>query len=109
MEKYLSILKSCTLFSQMSDVEIKNLMSCLNIKVKAFDKNSTIIAENTQARHIGIVLSGTAQIIHQVSICSFCLNSKKYRANIFYDSEDLSIDLQHFICYRGSRFKSTGI
>lgn len=63
MEKYLSTLRACTLFSQMSDVEIKSLMSCLNVKVKFFDKNSTIIAENTQARYIGIVLSGTARII----------------------------------------------
>lgn len=86
MEKFLSILKSCTLFSQMNEEEIQSLMSCLNAQVKAFDKNSTIIAENTQARYIGIVLSGNAQIIQIDYYGNRSILSEIYPSELFGES-----------------------
>ena len=39
------------------------MLGCLGAKVVSFDKKYTIFAEGSPARHIGIVLSGSAQII----------------------------------------------
>lgn len=39
------------------------MLSCLGAKVEAFDKKYTIFSEGVPAKYIGIVLSGSAQII----------------------------------------------
>lgn len=63
MKKYLEILKKCTLFENMSDENIISMLGCLDAKVEYFDKKYTIFAEGNPARHMGIMLSGSAQII----------------------------------------------
>ena len=39
------------------------MLNCLGAKVEFFDKKYTIFAEGTSAHYIGIILSGTAQLI----------------------------------------------
>ena len=39
------------------------LLGCLGAKIETFDKKYTIFAEGSPARHIGILLSGSAQIV----------------------------------------------
>lgn len=63
MKKYLEILKKCPLFYQIEDESLIKMLSCLGAKVESFDKKYTIFAEGTAAKYIGIVLSGSAQII----------------------------------------------
>jgi len=63
MEKYINILKKSPLFNQIEDKNIPILLKCLGAKVESFDKKYTIIAEGTPAKYIGIVLSGSVQII----------------------------------------------
>ncbi len=63
MKKYLETLKACQLFYGVTDADILNALSCLNATVETFDKKYTIIAEGCAAKHIGILLSGSAQII----------------------------------------------
>lgn len=63
MKKYLEILKKCTLFENMNDENIISMLGCLDAKVEYFDKKYTIFAEGNPARHMGIMLSGSAQII----------------------------------------------
>ena len=63
MKKYLEVLKNCPLFKNISEDNLLTMLSCLGAKTELFDKKYTIMAEGTPAKYIGIVLSGSAQII----------------------------------------------
>lgn len=63
MKKYLKILKKCALFENVGDDELLRMLGCLSARVLQFDKKYTIFAEGSPAKYIGIVLSGSAQII----------------------------------------------
>ncbi len=63
MKKYFDVLRKCSLFAQIADEDLIALLGCLGAKVESFDKKYTIIAEGTPAKYIGIMLSGTAQVI----------------------------------------------
>lgn len=62
MKKYLSILKRCPLFQGIQEEQLLKMLVCLGATLVQFDKKYTILAEGTPARHIGILLSGSAQI-----------------------------------------------
>lgn len=63
MEKYFTILRKCPLFSQIKDENLLALLSCLGATVKKYNKRETIFEEGLPAKYIGIVLSGSAQLI----------------------------------------------
>ena len=63
LKKYLEILKKCPLFSGIKEEHLLKMLSCLDAKVAFFDKKYTIFSEGSPARYIGIVLSGSAQIV----------------------------------------------
>lgn len=63
MKKYFDILRKCPLFSQIEDENLITMLGCLDAKVESFDKKYTILAEGNPAKFIGIILSGSAQII----------------------------------------------
>ena len=63
MRKYLEILKKCPLFAGVGDNDLIKMLGCLGAKIEHFDKKYTIFAEGNPAKHIGIVLSGSVQII----------------------------------------------
>ena len=63
MKKYLEILKKCPLFFEIEDESLLRMLSCLEARVSFFDKKYTIFAEGSAARYIGIVLSGSAQMV----------------------------------------------
>ena len=63
MKKYFEILRKCPLFNQIEDENLLRMLSCFGAKVEFFDRKYTIFAEGTRAKHIGIVLSGSAQVI----------------------------------------------
>lgn len=63
MEKYSNILKKCALFFEIEEKNLIKMLTCFGAKIKAFDKKYTIFAEGSSAKYIGIVLSGSAQII----------------------------------------------
>ncbi len=62
MKKYLSILKRCPLFQGIQEEQLLKMLVCLGATLVQFEKKYTILAEGTPARHIGILLSGSAQI-----------------------------------------------
>lgn len=62
MKKYFSALRKCPLFDRINDDELLALLGCLRANVDSFDKKFTIFAEGTPAKHIGILLNGSAQI-----------------------------------------------
>ncbi len=63
MKKYFEILKKCKLFNNISDENLLPMLSCLGAKVLSFNKGETIIEEGSETHNVGIVLSGSAQII----------------------------------------------
>ncbi len=63
MKKYFDVLRKCSLFAHIADEDLIALLGCLGAKVESFDKKYTIIAEGMPAKYIGIMLSGTAQVI----------------------------------------------
>ena len=63
MVKNLSIIRRCPLFSGIKDDHLIKMLTCLGARVCNFDKKFTILAEGTEAKFIGIMLSGSAQII----------------------------------------------
>ncbi len=63
MKKYLPVLKKCPLFCDIAEEDLLRMLTCLGAKVSAFDKKFTIFAEGAPAVHIGIMLSGTAQVV----------------------------------------------
>lgn len=63
MEKYIPILKKCPLFRHIKDEKLSALLICLGATIKQYGKKETILEEGIPARHIGIVLSGCAQLI----------------------------------------------
>lgn len=62
LEKYLEILRKCPLFFGISDESMIKMLGCLDAKVMNFDKKCAIFSEGSPAKHIGIVLSGVAQV-----------------------------------------------
>lgn len=63
MEKFLEILKSCPLFAGIADDNLLRMLTCFGARVMSVDKKYTILMEGKTAKYIGIMLSGSAQII----------------------------------------------
>ena len=63
MKKYLEILKKCPLFFEIEDESLLRMLSCLGARVLSFDKKYTVFAEGSSAKYVGIVLSGSVQVI----------------------------------------------
>lgn len=63
MKKYMEVLKKCPLFFDIEEEKLDKMLTCLGARVLEVDKKYTIFAEGTPAKHIGIVLSGSVQIM----------------------------------------------
>lgn len=63
MKKYFKVLKDCPLFYGISEEELGAMLGCLGAKVMHFGKKYTVFAEGSAAKHIGIVLTGSVQIV----------------------------------------------
>ncbi|MBQ4563760.1 MAG: Crp/Fnr family transcriptional regulator [Lachnospiraceae bacterium] len=63
MKKYFDVLRKCPLFNEIEDENLIALLGCLDARVRSYEKRETIIAEGTPAKYLGIVLSGSVQIV----------------------------------------------
>ncbi|MBQ2967384.1 MAG: Crp/Fnr family transcriptional regulator [Clostridia bacterium] len=63
MQKFLKILEKCALFDQIAPENLTALLGCLGAKTASFEKSFTVMAEGTPAHYIGIVLSGSVQLV----------------------------------------------
>ncbi|MBQ3140836.1 MAG: Crp/Fnr family transcriptional regulator [Clostridia bacterium] len=63
MKKYFEILHRCPLFAGIKDAELTAMLGCLQAKVESFDRKYTVLAEGMPAKYIGILLSGSAQVV----------------------------------------------
>ena len=63
MKKYFNVLRKCPLFFHIADEDLIPILGCIGARVVSYKKNETIVAEESAAKNIGIVLSGSVQII----------------------------------------------
>lgn len=63
MKKYLEILRKCPLFDGIADDELVRMLTCLGARTRTVDKKETIIDEGEPIHNIGILLSGSANVI----------------------------------------------
>lgn len=63
MKKYLDVIRECPLFSDIEEENLSRMLNCLGARVAEFDKKYTVMAEGNPAKYIGIVLSGSVQMM----------------------------------------------
>ena len=63
MKKYFEVLKKCPLFVGIDECDLSAMLGCLGARVESFDKKYTVFTEGNPARYIGIVLSGSVQLV----------------------------------------------
>lgn len=63
MKNYLEVLKKCPLFCDIEDDNLLKMLNCLGAKIVFFDKKYTVFREGDKIKHIGIVLSGSVQVV----------------------------------------------
>lgn len=63
MKKYLEILKKCRLFEGIGEEDLLRMLECLGARVVSFDKKYTVFSEGSPARYVGILLSGSVQVV----------------------------------------------
>ncbi|MBE6765797.1 MAG: Crp/Fnr family transcriptional regulator [Ruminococcaceae bacterium] len=86
MKKYFDVLRRCSLFDKIGDDNLLTMLGCLGAKVVFFDKKYTIMAEGHRAKHIGIMLSGSAQIVRVDYYGNRSIVSQIESAQIFGES-----------------------
>ena len=63
MKKFLEIIKKCPLFANIDENDLTKMLTCLGAHIERFDKKYTVFSEGTPAKYIGILLSGSAQVV----------------------------------------------
>lgn len=63
MKKFLPVLYTCPLFRDIEETDLLRMLTCLRARTEVFDKKYTILAAGYPAKYMGIVLSGTVQVI----------------------------------------------
>lgn len=62
-KKYLDILCRCKLFDGADKGDIPTMIKCLGAVIKSYSKGEAIFSEGDRAGLVGIILSGTVQIV----------------------------------------------
>ena len=65
MEKYFPILENCALFAGIEKGDIPGLLACLGAAVRQYSRQQQIFSEGEPSRFVGILLSGSAQVVNQ--------------------------------------------
>ncbi|MDY3909613.1 MAG: Crp/Fnr family transcriptional regulator [Eubacterium sp.] len=65
MKKNFDILSQCTLFEGIGQSDLNALMECLNGRTINIPKGNPVFLEGEPARFVGVVLSGTVQVVRE--------------------------------------------
>ena len=65
MKKFLDILARCSLFENIAPSEMTAMLGCLGAKRTEYVKNEPVFLEGEKADKVGVVLSGSVQIIKE--------------------------------------------
>ena len=64
MQEFLSVIRSSTLFSGISEQELTAMLACLGTKASRFPKDALLLRAGDTAESIGLVLSGSVLVEH---------------------------------------------
>ena len=65
MEKYYEIIGQCSLFETIMPEELKTLLSCMNSYQKHYESDEYIFFAGSEINYVGIVLSGSLEILKE--------------------------------------------
>lgn len=65
MKDFFEILSQCPLFDGIEQSDLDSMIACLNGKSMYVQKGNPIFLEGTPARFVGVVLSGTVQVVRE--------------------------------------------
>jgi len=65
MKEFLTILEKCSLFAGIDREDIGAMLGCLRARVQSYGRQQTIFAEGDDACYVGILLSGSAQVVKE--------------------------------------------
>lgn len=65
MEQFYPVLSKCPLFNSIKEVDYKTLFPCINCHIKSFSNNEYVFFAGDQINYIGIVLSGSIEILKE--------------------------------------------
>ncbi len=62
MQRFLPILKKCTLFSNLTDDDILHIAQCMRLSVRSYPADSYLFLVNDTVDSVGVVLDGEVEI-----------------------------------------------
>ncbi|HEY5584965.1 MAG TPA: Crp/Fnr family transcriptional regulator [Ruminiclostridium sp.] len=65
MKKYLELLKSVTIFENIDKNQLEALLKCLGSYEQHYSKNDIILMTDSKVSSVGIILSGSAQVLKE--------------------------------------------
>ena len=65
MEQFFSVLLQCPLFVSIEEADYAGLLSCINAYTKTFHNEEYILFSGDEVSHVGIVLSGSLEILKE--------------------------------------------
>lgn len=63
MKQYLAVLQKCGLFAGIAEEQLLTMLSCLGAVLRSYDKNQPVLSEGDAPDRIGVVLTGSVQIV----------------------------------------------
>ena len=65
MEDFFEILSQCPLFDGIEESDLNSMIACLDGKTIDVPKGNPVFLEGTPAQLVGVVLSGTVQVVRE--------------------------------------------
>lgn len=65
MQQYLPVLRTSLLFASMDDAEILSALHCLHAKTVSYEKQTCILRRGNFSECLGLLLSGSANILQE--------------------------------------------
>lgn len=65
MEEIYSVVDKCPLFDGISSLEFKSMLGCLGARVLEMKKGQPVLREGDETNWIGVILSGSVQLIRE--------------------------------------------
>ena len=86
MKNYLTVLQEVTLFKGIKSTDLTALLSCLGAQIKHYSRGEDIICQDTVVSALGIVLTGSVQIIKDDAFGNRTLVDKLSAAEVFAEA-----------------------
>lgn len=65
MKKYYKLLTKVSIFQNIEENQLENLLKCLGASVQEYAKNDILLLTDSKITSVGVILSGNAQIIKE--------------------------------------------